>query len=105
MTTASTETAQALETDMAQKTNNAPEVFWQDFMLACGTRRYRLFVDGTQTKYFVDRASHRAHFAYGDRCGLWGAGMDKSGCAGYLGGGSATTPLKHKAEQLAFGVN
>lgn len=75
--------------------------------LACGTRRQRLYVNGTETPYFVDTASHRAHRTYGEPHGLFGAGLGEMTSAGYriagcFGAGKKIAVLKHRAEQMAL---
>jgi hypothetical protein len=87
-------------------TNSAPQTKWHRTEMACGTVRYRLFVEGRETPYFVDAATARAHYGYGDRIALWGSGMlpSRSGgnIAGFLGGFRTVELAKHAAEQRAF---
>lgn len=59
---------------------------WFRFPQANGDVRYWLYVDGEQTPYFIDAACHRAHYSYGHRIGLWGAGFNENGGAGFCGG-------------------
>ena len=92
---------------MATISNAAPQTRWHSCELACGTKRYRLFVDGRETPYFIDRAQYRAHFAYGSRVALWGAGLGQMTRAGYriagcFGTFAKVTLAKHRAEQLAL---
>jgi hypothetical protein len=76
--------------------------------MACGTKRQRLYVDGVETPYFVDTAAVAAHRTYGERHGLWGAGMSephwRTGyrIAACFGCGDKIAPLKHRAEQMAL---
>lgn len=88
--------------------NNAPKCKWFRFEMACGTVRQKLYVDGKETPWFVDSASVRAHYSYGDKHGLWGAGMSephwltKTRSAACFGSGSRLEPLKARAEQMAL---
>jgi len=58
---------------------NTDYLWWFREPLACGTIRYRLcsrrVIDEPITPYFVDVAKSRAHYTYGQRVGLFGAGM------------------------------
>lgn len=88
--------------------NNAPIVKWRGLMLACGTRRQRLFMNGQETPYFIDSANGiAANRTQGDEHGLYGAGMSephwltKRRIAACFGGGKIAD-LKHRAEQYAM---
>jgi hypothetical protein len=90
------------------QTNNAPQCKWWKQELACGTERHRLYVNGTETRYFVDVARYHAHRSYGSKVGLWGSGLGKQSsaphglcCAGFLGGFDKITLAKHRGEMLA----
>jgi hypothetical protein len=94
-------------------TNNAPKLQWHSQMLASGTRRQRLYVDGAETPFFIDSANGiRAHKNQGDEHGLYGAGMhecewrgqngEKRYIAAALGTSVKVEPLKHRAEQMAL---
>lgn len=98
---------------MVRPSNNTPSIKWFGVMLACGTRRQRLYVDGRETPYFVDSANGiRAHKTQGSEHGLYGAGMheckirDRQGnpryIAALLGSGQKIAELKHRAEQYAL---
>lgn len=90
--------------------NNAPKIKWVSEMLACETRRQRLFVDGRETPFFIDSANGiLAHRTTGYEHGLFGAGMgpiagNRSGLriAAILGAGPRIAELKHRAEQMAL---
>lgn len=100
---------------MPDLSNNAPKTFWYRFELACGTVRHKLYVDGHETAYFVDDAKKagRAHYQYGERIYLMGAGMGEmvnrliDGGGGYriaafLGGFKRVDSAKNSAEQRAI---
>ena len=90
------------------RSNAAPMVRWFRQQLACGTIRYSLYVNGQKTPYFIDAARSRAHYSYGSRIGLWGAGMGQLShnrsfrIAGFLGGYDTIALAKHVAEQHAL---
>ena len=97
----------------AMRSNNAPKTFWHRFEMACGTVRHKLYVNGQETPYFIDVASVRAHYSYGERIALWGAGMGEmvnrliDGGGGYriaafLGSFKKIALAKHAAEQRAL---
>jgi len=82
-------------------------------MLACGTRRQRLYVNCVGTPFFVDSANGiLTHRTQGSEHGLFGAGMhecknrDREGnpryIAAILQSGSQVAVLKHRAEQMAL---
>ena len=86
--------------------NRAPQCNWHSTMLACGTRRQRLYVNGLETPYFVDTAAVHAHKTMGEKHGLFGAGMSEPNAFGQrhaaiLGCGKSVALLKHRAEQFA----
>ncbi|MTJ93901.1 MAG: hypothetical protein F8N36_13740 [Desulfovibrio sp.] len=92
--------------------NNPPVVKWFSCEQACGTVRHRLYVDGKETPYFIDVASHIAHYSYGSKIGLWGAGMGEEvrrrddstyRIAGFLGGFTKISEAKARAERRALG--
>lgn len=93
---------------MANISNNAPSVAWRGGLLACGTRRQRLFVNGAETPYFIDSANGvRAHKSAGSEHGLWGSGLGEEirpglRIAAMFGAGPDIRSLKHRAEQLAL---
>jgi len=62
--------------------------------------RQRLYIDGKETPYFVDKASCRAHFTDGMPVGLYGSGMHPSGCAAAFGGFKRIRDAKARALQL-----
>jgi hypothetical protein len=88
--------------------NNAPKTQWFKQVMACGTERQRLYVDGRETPFFIDTAQVAAHKTYGERHGLWGAGMSEphwrtqNRIAACLGCGPKITPLKARAERMAL---
>ena len=87
--------------------NNAPKTEWRGHVMACGTTRQRLYVDGAETPYFIDTTDIRAHRTCGEKHGLWGAGLGEMSRAGYriagcFGAGPKIAPLKHRAEQMAL---
>jgi len=93
--------------------NNPPKSKWRGIMLACGTRRQRLYVNEIETPFFVDSANGvLAHRTQGSEHGLFGAGMheckirDRQGnpryIAAILGAGNKVAVLKHRAEQMAL---
>lgn len=91
--------------------NKAPKTTWRTTILACGTRRQRLHVNGVETPFFIDSANGiSAHKSQGDEHGLYGAGMgpvpsgQKYGLriAACLGSGGKVQILKHRAEQMAM---
>lgn len=93
--------------------NNAPTLKWHSQMLASGTRRQRLYLNGTETPFFIDSANGiRAHRSHGEEHGLYGAGMqecewrgpngEKRYIAAALDAGTRIEPLKHRAEQMAM---
>lgn len=85
----------------ATSSNNAPTVRW--FKTDFGAiERHRLHVDGRETPYFVDKALMRCHYTYGEKYGLYGAGMSERGTAIILGFANKITVLKHRAEQFAL---
>jgi hypothetical protein len=93
------------------KSNNPPPTKWFKAKLACGTERHRLYRDGDETPYFIDVASVRAHYSFGDRIGLWAAGHGQEirrrdgttyQIAGYLGGFPSISAAKNHAEQRAL---
>lgn len=86
----------------AASNNNAPETRWFSYELACGTRRYQLYVDGAETPYFIDVARYRAHYSYGSKIGLWIAGASPRGCAAIGGTFDKISIAKHRAEQMAL---
>ena len=53
------------------------------------------------TPWFIDSANKTAHFTYGKKYGLYGSGMDKSGCARCFGGFSKLKEAKELAESKA----
>jgi hypothetical protein len=60
----------------ATETQRAPSrATWFTNHFACGTTRHRLYIDGLETPYFVDKASVRAHFTCGHPVGLFGSGL------------------------------
>lgn len=69
---------------------------WYRWQMACGTVRHKLI----GTPYFVDHAYARGHFCMGDPVGLYGAGMDSSGCAAVLASFQRVRDAKRKAEEL-----
>lgn len=86
---------------MTSKGNKAPTLKWWHFDLGPVTRQ-RLYVNGTETPYFIDTAKEHAHRIYGEKHGLFGAGMDPKGIAATLDFGPRIAVLKHRAEQMAF---
>src|SRR4051794_33085608 len=97
----------------AKQVNQGPVCKWHGIMLACGTRRQRLYVNGVETPFFVDSANGiAAHRTQGSEHGLFGAGMheckirDREGntryCAALLASGKQVALLKHRAEQMAL---
>jgi hypothetical protein len=97
-------------TRAALQTNKTPLCKWRGEIMACGTRRQRLVVDGNQTPFFIDSAMGvLAHRTQGDEHGLFGSGMGPSNfnrhglrSAAILGSGRNIAVLKHRAEQMAF---
>lgn len=88
---------------MAKSSNNGPSLKWITVAHVTAVHRRRLFINGKETPYFVDDAQGQsAHKSQGDRCGLYGAGMHKSGCALLLGSANKISVLKHRAEQYAL---
>lgn len=83
------------------RNNNAPKVRWWPFDLG-PVKRQRLYVDGRESPYFVDTARVHGHETYGEKHGLFGAGMDPKGLAATLGFGPHIAVLKHRAEQMAL---
>lgn len=86
----------------AQNTNRAPSCRWFSTEMPCGTVRSRLYVDGRESRYFIDSAKKIGHRTMGDDHGLFGSGMSPRGCALTLGSASKITVLKHRAEQMAL---
>lgn len=93
--------------------NNGPSIKWFRTDFPCGTVRYRLYVNGAETPYFVDDAKKagRGHWRCGEPVGLLGAGMgaeirrrDGSSyqIAADLGGFRNVTLAKTRAERLAL---
>lgn len=91
--------------------NQAPKLKWFGQMLACGTRQQRLYINGSETPYFIHSANGvLAHRTEGQEHGLFGSGMgpipfgQKHGLriAAVLGAGSEVAVLKHRAEQWAL---
>lgn len=90
--------------------NQAPKLKWYSEILACGTTRQFLFLDGQQTPFFIDSARYHAHRSLGQVHGLWGSGMGALiaeakkpyRIAAPLGCGPKIEPLKHRAEQMAM---
>jgi hypothetical protein len=88
---------------MSNSSNNAPSVKWTTVAHVTAVHRQRLLLNGKETPYFVDDSRGVAAFrAQGDRYGLWGAGMHKSGCALLLRSAGKISVLKHAAEQFAL---
>lgn len=88
--------------------NNAPKTEWRSHVMACGTSRQRLYVNGSETPFFIDSNNLLGHRSFGDPHGLYGAGLGDMVSAGYriagcFGSGKKTAPLKHRAEQMALG--
>ena len=81
--------------------NNAPFTKWFSTELG-NVKRQRLYVNGQETRYFIDTALASYTKTYGERHGLYGSGMSESGCAGVIDFGPHIAKLKQKAEQLAF---
>ena len=63
--------------------------------------RQRLYIDGKETPYFVDKAYQRAHFTYNMPVGLFGSGMHPSGCAATFGGFQTIREAQAAAVELA----
>ena len=84
------------------QSNQPPKCRWRSIALACETVRHQLYLDGTETPYFVDRAQFRAHYTQGQRVGLFGAGMHPRGIAAVLGSYDNVSLAKHRAEQFAM---
>lgn len=82
--------------------NRPPKCRWRSVMLACETVRHQLYLDGSETPYFVDRARVLAHYTQGQKVGLFGAGMSPRGCAMLLGTFDRVCLAKHRAEQYAM---
>lgn len=87
---------------MGNNSNRAPALKWWAFDLANGVRRQHLYLNGKATPYFIDAAKHIHHRTCGERYGLYGSGMHRSGCAAILDFGPRVATLKHKAEQMAL---
>lgn len=83
-------------------TNAAPKTKWFRFEFG-PVSRIRLYVNGNKTRYFIDTAKVPYARCYGEKHGLYGAGMSPMGNAGVLGYGPRIAVLKHRAEQLALG--
>lgn len=90
-------------------TNNAPKTTWVKSEMADGTIRHRLFVNGMETCYFIDKAAHvEQRFTHDRPFVLYGAGLGKMTSAGYriasiLDGFPRISQAKHRAEQFALG--
>ncbi len=92
--------------------NNPPVAKWFSNVMACGTVRHRLYVDGKEAPYFIDVASNLAHRSYGGKIGLWGSGMGHEiqrhdgstyRIAGFLGNFAKISEAKDRAERRALG--
>lgn len=88
--------------------NNAPKCVWRSHILSCGSNRQFLYVNDTETPWFIITAEVRSLRTDGERHGLWGAGMSdphwRTGAriAACFGSGRKIAPLKHRAEQMAL---
>lgn len=93
--------------------NQAPTTKWTRVELACGTVRHRLYVNGTETPFFVDDAKSAGigHRTMGEPVGLFGSGMGsdirrRNGetyrIAATLGAFRNVGTAKARAEQLAL---
>jgi len=81
--------------------NNAPKTRWVKFIMG-SVARQRLFVNDTETPFFIDEAIYSSGKSCGNKYGLYGSGMHKSGCAAEIDSRSVIAPLKSKAERMAF---
>jgi len=77
------------------------KIRWFKFLQVSAIDRQRLYIDGKETPYFVDKAHYRAHFTYGLPVGLYGAGMHPQGCAACFGGFQRIRDAKKRAVELA----
>lgn len=98
---------------MRNRSNNAPNIQWKRATLACGTVRHRLYVNGSETPYFVDDAKSAgiAHHIDGYPVALLGSGMGKEmqrrdgssyRIAAVLNGGRNVGIVKAAAERMAL---
>lgn len=58
---------------------------WFEYDFPEVEKRYRLYVDGNETPWFITGAYHRAHYTYGEKYGLYGAGTSEFGTASCFG--------------------
>jgi hypothetical protein len=97
-----------------QASNNPPLYWWRPWPLSTdGVKRERLMIGERvavagrggfkvwrETPFFVDRSKRRARFTLGEPVGLFGSGMDPSGCAATLWAGTSVRKAKARAIEL-----
>lgn len=91
--------------------NKAPKTQWFKNIMACGTERHRLFLNGTETPFFIDVAQQIQHRSQGSKVGIYGSGLGDEvrrhdgstyRIAGFFGGFDKIAVAKHRAEQMAM---
>lgn len=90
--------------------NSAPSFKWFRFEMSDSVIRSKLYVNGHETRFFIDEARTIGHRCYGEKYGLHGAGMGAEirrtdgtsyQIAATLGFGPRMAPLKADAERRA----
>lgn len=81
---------------------------WFKFPMANGCIRHRLYINGSETPYFIDEAKLIGHRTYGHKFGLFGAGLGNEvrtargsyRIAAVFGGFDRISEAKKRAESL-----